>query len=32
MNLLTAEHISKSYTDRMLFEDVVLGIQEIKSV
>ena len=28
MNLLTAEHISKSYTDRMLFENVVLGIQE----
>ncbi len=28
MNLLTAEHITKSYTDRMLFEDAVLGIQE----
>lgn len=28
MNLLTAEHLSKSYTEKVLFEDVSLGIQE----
>ena len=28
MNLITIEHVSKSYTERMLFEDVSLGINE----
>ncbi len=28
MNLLTLEHIKKSYTDRILFSDVSLGINE----
>lgn len=28
MNLVTIEHVSKSYTERMLFEDVSLGINE----
>ena len=28
MNLLIMEHISKSFTDRMLFDDVTLGINE----
>ena len=28
MNLITIEHVSKSYTERMLFDDVSLGINE----
>ncbi|MBQ9119509.1 MAG: ABC-F family ATP-binding cassette domain-containing protein [Lachnospiraceae bacterium] len=28
MNLLTLEHVSKSFTDRMLFDDISLGINE----
>ena len=28
MNLLTLEHIKKSYTDRILFSEVSLGINE----
>lgn len=28
MNLITMEHVSKSYTERMLFDDVSLGINE----
>ena len=28
MNILTLEHVYKSYTDRNLLEDVSLGIQE----
>lgn len=28
MNLLTMEHVTKSYTDRMLLDDVGFGIQE----
>ena len=28
MNLLTAEHLTKSYTEKILFQDVSLGIQE----
>ena len=28
MNLLTMEHISKSFTDRMLLNDISLGINE----
>ena len=28
MNLLTAEHITKAYSERTLLKDVTLGIQE----
>ena len=28
MNLLTAEHITKAYSERALLKDVTLGIQE----
>ena len=28
MNLLTIENMTKSYTERMLFDDVSLGINE----
>ena len=28
MNLLTMEHITKSYTDRVLLDDVDFGINE----
>ena len=28
MNLLTAEHITKAYSERVLLDDVSLGIQE----
>ena len=28
MNLLTAEHLKKSYTERLLFDDVAFSIGE----
>ena len=28
MNLLTMEHVTKSYTDRVLLDDVAFGINE----
>ena len=32
MNLLTMEHITKSYTDRVLLDDVGLGINENEKI
>ena len=28
MNLVTAEHLTKSYTERLLFDDTAFSIQE----
>ena len=32
MNLLTMEHITKSYTDRVLLDDVDFGINENEKI
>ena len=32
MNLLTMEHITKAYTDRVLLDDVAFGINENEKV
>ena len=32
MNLLTMEHITKSYTDRVLLDDVAFGINENEKI
>ena len=30
MNLLTMEHVTKAYTDRVLLDDVAFGIMRMK--
>lgn len=32
MNLLTMEHITKAYTDRVLLDDVAFGINENEKI
>ena len=32
MNLLTMEHITKAYTDRVLLDDVAFGINENENI
>ena len=32
MNLLTMEHVTKAYTDRVLLDDVAFGINENEKI